>query len=122
MAPNTTVVEIHGALKYDFDMPTDWMYCRLARRLGLRWAGFAPDGFRPVLVTNKTRGNPWAYPKIGGVSTRSVAFVNADLFSRFFRRVMVAHESGYFDVLTQEYKERVEAHQDPGTLLKLRPK
>ena len=48
MLPNSTIVEVHGALKHDFDERTDFMYQRISRTLGVRWAGFLPDGFRPT--------------------------------------------------------------------------
>ena len=121
MLPNSTVVEIHGALKSDFDAPTDWMYCRMARRLGIRWAGFAATSFRPILLTsNASSTRRWTYPQINGISTRSVAFVDGDTFVAFFRRVVVAHESGDFRALLKEYKERVDSHPDPHRLLRSR--
>lgn len=129
MVPNSTVVEIHAALKQDYDKPTDWMYYKLARRLGIRWAGFAPDGFRPLLVNITTSSGgvkqDWKYRKVDGVSMGRTAFVDATSFVGFFRRVLAAHDSStvaHFDALKKEYTERVNAHQDPWTLLKKRKK
>jgi hypothetical protein len=113
MAPNTTVVELHGALQRDFDQATDWMYCRLARRLGLHWAGFAPDGFRPIGVDTSVKREGWAYRKIHGRSTAHWAVIDADRFVSFFQRVLVAHLSRNFSELTLEYKLKVKANPDP---------
>ena len=113
MAPNTTVVEIHGALQRDFDEGTDWMYARLARRLGLNWAGYAPDGFRPIRVDASVKREGWEYRKLRGKSTGHWAVVDAEDFVRFFARVLKAHGHGNFTGLKQEYKEKVKASPDP---------
>ena len=50
MPAGAAALEIHAALKNDFGADTDYLYKRLcADALGLRWFGYAPRGFRPVV-------------------------------------------------------------------------
>ena len=112
MLPNSTIVEVHGALKHDFDERTDFMYQRIARPLGIRWAGFLPDGFRPThqRIDNVER---LKWRTVNGLSARSIAFVDQARFASFFVRVLGAHVAANFSALTKEYRAHAWAYPDP---------
>ena len=124
MAPGATIVEIHGALRGNFDEPRDHFYdkiCsgdpgRMNSGLGLHWVGFAPPGFRPVPVTTLTnrdrshwRTRPFESKIIDGSSSFSTAHVRPGSFIRLLEQVL----DGDRAPLVQAYRNRTETHRDP---------
>ena len=115
MARGSTVLEIHAALKNDYDHWNDHLYRRVCEEgLGLNWAGFMPATSVRPRRDPSSGALQWAHGE-GNRSTERWAFVEPAAFARFVARALRAHESGGegLQALRDEYNARALAERDP---------
>lgn len=133
MRPGSLVVEIHAALKSDFDTSSDHMYDKLCTGAGLRWVGYAPlSPFRPVVNDGVALGEDgllakpprmkqtnvvpwWHWQLIDGISTERVAHVLWPDESDF-RAFLGQLSRGEWANLAESYERRTRARRDPRVL------
>ena len=97
LAPATTVVEIHGALRLELDSRADYFYQSLCGgKLGVRWVGYAPDGFRPYLNASKAEKD----------AVFNQAPVVPHEFAAFMRRILRDEHH----TLLREYAAQLRSH------------
>ena len=103
----SAVLEIHAALKNDFTSHSDYFYQSLCvDGLGLRWFGYAPQGFRPVVTDMQAARNAsrraelqrqgkiwWSHERYDTpphATTYSNVRINLTDFGNYFQRVLHA--------------------------------